>query len=212
MYLDNHDYQTIWKLAHNWCKLDPEISNEKELSDEVKSTIHRILIAINWGKISVRNKTFRIFQDDSIFNFLLDFKHFGNFRKCLKKDVFEKSYLDSLYVMRPEVIAWCESDYLTVPPVWQVEGQLNIEHQLEDDNDSWYGELTDLRKQKLIFLELAKRLWKLNPNQTYEQIYNHSVIKEYGNPNVFTLDSFKKWSRPFSSDFAKEGGRPKKIK
>ena len=213
MYLDNHDYQTIWKLAHNWCKLDPDLSNDKDLNDEVKSVIHRIMLAINWHKISLRNKSYRIFEDESFLNFFFDFKHLRKFHKCLRKDIFDKSYLDSLYVLRPEVIAWCQSDYLTVPPIWQIDHSAqNNKHEVDDENDGWYQELTDLRKQKLVFLELAKRLWLKNPNQTYEDIFNHPVIKEHGNPNVFSLDSFKKWSRPFSSDFAKEGGRPKKIK
>ena len=55
MYLDSHDYQTIWSLANNWADSNADSSDETHLTPEVKIFIQRILVAINGGKISVRN-------------------------------------------------------------------------------------------------------------------------------------------------------------
>ncbi|MFZ1850956.1 MAG: hypothetical protein WAU15_01750 [Nitrosomonas sp.] len=58
-------------------------------------------------------------------------------------------------------------------------------------------------------LELAKNLWKENPGVSYEQIYNDLIMKKYGNPSIFTPDSFQKWAKDYASDAAKKGGRRK---
>jgi len=217
MYLDSHDYQTIWSLAHNWTNLEPESTDQNNLPSDTKIAIHRIMSAILGSKLTVRNKTFQIFLDDSFLNFIFDFSHYRKFSQCLKRDVFNKSYLDSLYVKRPDVIAWCQSDFLTIPSIWQLRVQDNLQNASEydaseDENEGWYADLSDRRKQRVACLEMAKKLWLINPSQTYEEIYNHSTMKLFGNPNVFSLDAFRKWSRPFATEYAKTGGRPIKNK
>ena len=212
MYLDTHDYQTIWKLAHNWSNADLEYSDEVSLTPEVKFFIQRIMIAINQGKITVRNRRYRIFQDDSLFNFVFDFSHFRKFNQCLKKDIFIKAYLDSLYLRRSEVLSWCEIDFLSPPPVWQLKSSESNNPEVydgsDDENDSWYNELSDNRKKRIACLELARKLWLISPHLTYEEIYKHSTMKQFGNPNVFSFSAFKKWARPFAPDQIKVGGRP----
>ena len=52
---DNPDYETIWKLAHNWVNADPNESDENALSPELKKYIHRLLEAVDQRHISVRN-------------------------------------------------------------------------------------------------------------------------------------------------------------
>ncbi|WP_143057498.1 hypothetical protein [Nitrosomonas sp. Nm51] len=69
--------------------------------------------------------------------------------------------------------------------------------------------MTEQRKMKVACLELAKMLWKENPNQTYEEIRTHPVMRQYGNPSVFTPESFRNWAKNVSSEYAKKGGRRK---
>ena len=216
MYLDSHDYQTIWNLAHNWANSNADSSDETHLTPEVKIFIQRILVAINGGKISVRNRRFQIFQDDSTITFLLDLGHFRKFNQCLRKDIFNKVYLDSLYVKRAEILAWCETDFLSPPHIWQSKISLpnnpDIYDSSDDENEGWYTDLSERRKQRVACLNLAKKLWLISPSLTYEEIYIHPTMKQYGNPNVFSLEAFKKWARPFAPDQAKIGGRPIKNK
>ena len=212
MYLDSQDYQTIWKLAHNWSNTDPESTNENSLTPETKIFIHRIMSAINQSKITVRSRRFQIFQDESVFSFIVDFNHFRKFSQCLKKDIFIKAYLESLYVRRSDVLTWCDNDFLSPPPIWQIKNnQLNsvgVYDSSDDENEGWYKEISDTRKKRVACLELAKKLWQISPHLTYEEIYNHEIMKQYGYHNVFSLAAFKKWARPFAPDQAKLGGRP----
>lgn len=211
MYLDSHDYQTIWKLAHNWEGLDSDTTNENEIPQNLKITIHRIVNAVMWRNLSVRNRRWQIFADDSLLTFIFDFSHYRKCGKCLKSNYFSKSYLDSLYVKRPEVIAWCQKDFLPIPSIWQL-GKIVVPNDKydssDDDNHSWYNELSERRKQRISCLEMARKLWLINPQQTYEDVFNHPTMKQFGNPSVFSFDAFKKWSRPFAPEHATTGGRP----
>jgi adenylate kinase family enzyme len=216
MYLDSNDYQTVWNLAHKWANSDPESNEIDKFPEEVKLNIHRITAAIFRNQLPARNKKRVILIDNSLLAWLIDFRHFKILRACINNDFFDKSYLNSIYVRRTHVISWCEKEYLPVPYIWDNKSQTviaNSEYDSSDDeNDNWYNDLTERRKNRVACLELAKKLWKISPNKSYEQIYNDPTMKQFGNPNVFSLESFKKWARPFAPDQIKEGGRPIKIK
>ena len=72
---DNPDYQTIWQLAHNWAKADPNESDENALSPELKKHIHRLLEASDKQEISVQTRQRKILIDDSFFALIADFAH-----------------------------------------------------------------------------------------------------------------------------------------
>lgn len=214
MYLDSKDYQTVWNLAHNWAGIDPDSTDSQVLPQEIQQSIHRIVSAMVRGDLPARTKWFGIFIDDSFFTFLFDFRHYRRIHKCLHGDVFDKPYLNSIYVRRPGVLAWCEKEYLDPPPIWRLnEGATPtlVADELDDENQGWYDDLTDQRKRRVGCLEMAKKLWTLDPDQTYAKIYNHPDMKKYGNPSSFSLEAFKKWSRPFASEYAKSGGRRKET-
>lgn len=212
MYLDSKDYQTIWSLAHSWTGYDSDATDPQALPQEVQDVIYRMMAAIFRNGLPARTKRFLIFMDESLFTFIVDFRHYVRFYKCLHSDVFDKSYLKSLYVRRPNVLAWCEKEYLDPPPIWRISGPNTSAAQpdeSDDENQGWYDELTEPRKRRAGCLEVAKRLWAINPNQTYEQVYNHQDMKKYGNPSSFSFNAFKKWARACAPDYAKNGGRRK---
>lgn len=212
MYLDSNDYQTVWNLSHKWANSDPDLSTVENLTEDVKLNIHRIASAIYRSQLQARNKKEPILINNSLFATLIDFSHFLKLRACIYKDVFDKKYLNSIYIRRAHVIDWCEKEYLNVPAMWEYKNKsslTNVEYDSSDDeNITWYSELTDARKKRVACLELAKKLWLISPNSAYEEIYNHPTMKQFGNPTVFSLDAFKKWSRPFAPDDIKIGGRP----
>lgn len=215
MYLDTSDFSTVWKLAHNWAGLDESETDEKNPPRDLREPIYRILNAINWKKLTVRTRTRLVMNDDSFLGFLVDAKYFLKVKRCLTRGVICKAHLDELYIKRPEVIAWCEGDYLPIPPIWATSlpgGKVQELNSEDEKDDSWLSSLTDRRKQIVASLELAKRLWEMKPDQSYQDVYGHPEMRKYGYPKVFSFESFKKWARPYASEFAKTGGRKPTIK
>lgn len=215
-YLQTNEFETVWKLALNMAGVDDEAIDQDHLPETVRDSLFAIISAITWHKISVRTCSRLILEDDSITSFFTDICHHLRIGRTLRQAVIDKNYYDSLYVKRPEVIAWCEKDYLPIPPKWANSYpamQIVAKPAGEDDQDTgWYAQLTDNRKDRVTCLRIAKRLWEENPQQTYDEIYKHPVMVKYGNPRVFTFEAFKKWARPYASEYATNGGRKPKIK
>lgn len=213
MYLDNSDFHTVWKLAHNWTGLPLDGTDPANVPTPLREAVHRLLHAIVLGEISVRTRSRVIFAENSFINNLIDLPWIFRFRKCLRRNSFDTKLLDNLYVKRAEIISWCEKNYLPIPPIWDLQNSkkptVDDYDPSDDDNSSWYNDLTDRRKARIACLELAKKLWLANPNQTYEQVYENPTMKQFGNPGVFSFEAFRKWSRPFASEFAKAAGRRK---
>lgn len=212
MYLDSKDYQTVWQLAHNWVGADSLISDQNQLSGELKQSIHRLLSASINHAIPSRTRRFKLFIDDSFFSMLLDFRHTLRISKCLRKDEFDKSYLDSIYLKRSDVLCWCQNEFLLAPPIWQIEyldaPQLDQPiDDSDDDKDNWYDNISDRRKQRVACLEIAKQLWKENPELSYKEAHSHPAMIRYGYGKSFSFDTFKKWARPYASELAKQGGK-----
>lgn len=213
MFLDSKDFQTVWQLAHNWVNADPDASDPNALSVELKEAIHRLMAAAINRTLPIRTRRFKIFMDDSAFTVISDFHHFRKFLKCLRQDLFDKTYLNSLYLNRSDVLRWCQSEFLTPPPIWKLEQISGAAHEESDDeNAQWHKRLTDRQRRVITCLEIAKRIWKDNPALSYEDVYNHPDMIHQDKPRTFTLDSFKKWTREFAPEAAKAAGRRKESK
>lgn len=213
MYLDSNDFQTVWRLAHNWVGANPDKSDPNALSAELKEAIHRLMSAAISRAISIRTRRMIFFEDDSFFSLFFDFRHLKNFRKCLRGGEFNKAYLDSIYIKRGEVLRWCQNEFLTPPPIWKLElitGGANDES--DDETAQWHKRLTDRQRRVITCLEIAKRIWKDNPALFYEDVYNHPDMIHQDKPRTFTLDSFKKWTRELAPEAAKAAGRRKESK
>lgn len=211
MYIESLDYKSVWELG-----FAIQSSRDSDfLSDDIKLNIQRMASAIFRNDLSARGRYLAILGDDSIFTTLIQFKHLIKLSRCIHKGQFDKNYLSKIYIRRSNFIAWCEKEYIEPPSDWKNEShrpQVTAYDSSDDENEGWYSELTDRRKKRVACLELAKKIWEEHPEWSYEQVYNDAAMKRFGNPNVFSFDTFKKWARPFSSDQAKEGGRPVKNK
>lgn len=213
MHVENSpDFKTVWQLAHNWIEADPDKTDPSAISTELRIAIHRLMHAMSTKEITARWKGLRIFRDDSFLSSVFDLYHDFKFYRCLRNNRFDKHYLDNLYAKRNEVINWCiDVARLDPPPCWAaISLQTSQSTETDEENKNWYDELTERRRKKTGCLELAKKLWEENPDQSYDQIYNHPIMKQYGNPSVFTKDSFQDWAKEYASEFAKKGGRRKK--
>jgi hypothetical protein len=210
MYLLGSDYKTVWQLAHNWTGQDSQSDFPPTPSPEVKESIHRIFIAIRNKLISVRTKSRVIMGGDDFLDVLFDIKHDLKFHACLKKDQFDKEYLDSLYVWRPEVLRWCQKDMLPVPIFWQPNLEIEFSGEIEADEEHWYKQLTSRKKSIIAALHIAERIWQGDKSLLYEDVLNHDDMKKYNKPQIFpSLDSFKEWARDIAPQEAKTGGRRK---
>lgn len=216
MHVENSpDFKTVWQLAHNWIGADPDKTDPNNaISPELITAIHRLMHAMSSMEITVRWKGWRIFMDDSFLSSVFDLYHNFKFYRCLRKNKFDKDYLDNLYAKRNEVINWSINvARLDPPPCWAPKQLLSAEiTDIDDENKGWYDVLTERRRKITGCLELARKLWEENPNQSYDQIYNHPILKQYGNPSVFSKDSFQDWAKDYASEFAKRGGRRKKSR
>ena len=85
MYLDSKDFQTVWKLAHDWVNTDPNKSDLNSLSPDLMQAIHRLMGAMLNRDISARTKRMTIFQDESFPSFIFDFHHYLKFARCLSR-------------------------------------------------------------------------------------------------------------------------------
>ena len=115
---DNPDYQTVWQLAHNWADADPDKTDTNAISPKLRENIIRLMLAIRNKKISARTRKRSIFIDDSVISLIVDTPHYLKTLSCLLKDAINKSYLDSLYIKREEVIDLCIRSHYDPPSCW----------------------------------------------------------------------------------------------
>lgn len=208
MYLDTGDHLTVWQLAHDWAGKDSNTSDPNDLPPEIKAGVYRVLVAIRNKLISVRDHEGIIILGGSFWTVLFSFSHLLKVSACLTKSRFDKEYLDSLYVWRPEVMRWCANDQLPVPSVWQIESAADSSDESNDEH--WYKQISPRRKQIVAVLHIATRLWEENRALSYEDVWNHPDMKKFDKPRIFpSLASFKEWARDIAPQEAKSQGRRK---
>lgn len=211
MYLNSPDYKTIWQLAHLWSGKDSLASDANNLPPEVKEAIYRILVAIRNNLITARTKNRIILKDEDTLDYIIELPHYLKFKACLKNNRFDKDYLDSLYVWRPEVLRWCQNDQLPIPPIWQPKLDIEFAPESEADDEHWYERLTSRKKSIVAALHIAERIWQSDKSLLYEDVLNHEDMKKYNKPQFFpSLDSFKEWARDIAPQEAKQPGKRKK--
>ena len=218
---NNPDFKTVWQLAHNWINADPAKTDTKKISPELRIAILRLMRAIANQEITARQNGWKILTDDSFFSQLRDFLNMNNLKlfQCLRNDKFNKAYLDSIYVMRNEVVNWCNDVMrLPIPPCWAPQELLTKANTLaeavdpDDENNSWYEKMPERRRQRVVCIELAKQLWKIHQNLGYEEMRNHPTMQQFGYSSTFSPAAFKKLVRAVASEYAKLPGTPLKSK
>lgn len=221
MHLEGTEFMSIWKLAHEWANVDVTSTSAQELPQSVKDNIHLIIVGHFRGDLPLRKGRLYIDQsDESILAFIINALFVIKLNKCLSKNYFDQSFLDSLRVARGQFIRWCEKEYRSPPECWTPQTRvghstvaaLSAEDAHEEKDLGWYDNLTDRQKERATTLGIAKKLWSINPEQTYEQVRQHEAVRSYGYPQLFNEESFKRWTRSFAPEYAKRGGRPIKSR
>jgi len=188
---NNPDFKSIWQLAHDWARENPNKTNPSAISFELRLAIDRLIRAIGRGEISANWKGYRILENNSFLTFILDFKHFIKFFLWLIYNKFSKDYLENLYVKRNEVITWCEDVALLNPPsCWMpkhlLDGQVTAK---ETKNYRPADEIEDRIRCQAI----ASTLWALDATIHPQHIVTSKIMKRFGNGKQYNEGTLKSW-------------------
>ena len=209
-FLTGPDFSSIWELAFRWSDSEPT-TGDAEIPEQVRQATYRLVRGFFKGDLNLRRSNGHKVMREPVFLLVWDANPWRNVLwRCLSKAEFDEAYLTKLYVERSEVLAWCEKEKLSPPRCWAPlisDTVISPSDEDEDDKDGWYERLTEQRRRKVACLELARHLWKQDHQLSYEAVRTHTLMKQAGLYNVFTADAFKKWSRDFAPDEAKQGGR-----
>lgn len=209
-FLTGPDFSSIWELAFRWSDCEPK-SGVGDIPEQVTQATYRLVRGFFKGDLNLRRSNGHKVMREPFFLLVWDANPWRNVLwRCLSQAELDEAYLTKLYVERSEVLAWCEKEKLSPPACWAPvtsDAAPSLGDEDEDDKDGWYERLTEQRRRKVACLELARHLWKQDRNLSYEAVRTHVLMREAGLHSVFTADAFKKWSRDFAPEEAKQGGR-----
>ncbi len=187
---DNPDYQTIWQLAHNWAKADPSESDESALSPELRMHIHRLLEASDRQEISVQTSQRKILIDDSFFALVADLTHIIKYKIHLRGGKVNRTYLNSLYVKRNEVIDWCTKIYVNPPPCW-TQKQLPDEQVISKEIKNYRPK--DETEDRIRCQAIACALWELDSAIHPKHLARSEIMRRFGNGRQYSEDTVRNW-------------------
>lgn len=209
-FLNTEDFESLWAASFRWLGMDPQNFDSAEPPDQVKQITFRLIRGFYTGDVLLRRQSGYKVPYEPILFFIMDVNPWRKqLWECQAKGRFDKVFLSSLYIERSNILSWCEKIRIDFPSFWApAEATAAISSPDEDDDkDGWYERLTEQRRRKVACLELARHLWKQDRYLLYEAVRTHTLMKEAGLHSVFTPDTFKKWSREFAPEEAKQGGR-----
>lgn len=213
-FIKGKDFKSIWHASMEWLNFDPQNIDSTQTPQEVGELIHKIILGFLKKDLVLRRRCGGKVPHEPLPFFFWDENYYRvKLWDCLSSGNFDKELLRNLYVERSNILGWCEKERIAAPKYWAPSNETHLSQAIEeiadDNNDGWYNALTERRKQKVACLEVAKELWKINPNQTYHEVFHHPDMKKYGHPNNFSFNTFKTWSRSFAPEYATNGGRRK---
>lgn len=210
-FLNTADFESLWAASFRWLGIDPQNFDAAEPPDQVKQITFRLIRGFYTGDVLLRRQSgYKVPYEPMLF-FIMDL---NPWRKqlwgCQAKGRFDKAFLSGLYIERSNILSWCAKMRIEPPPFWtpaEPPAALSPPDEDDDDKDGWYERLTEQRRRRVACLELARHLWKQDRQLSYEAVRLHALMKQAGLHSVFTPDTFKKWSRDFAPEEAKQGGR-----
>lgn len=209
MFLDGEDFKSVWQLAHNWAGEDPNKTDVNTISPKLKTAIHRLMHAMATYEISARSSKRLIFEDNSLWTFITDFIHYLKFYLCLRKDKFNKDYLDNLYAKRYEVIRWCINVALIDPPPCWATKRLPYESINTKETKNYRP--ADENEDRIRCQAIASTLWELDPSIHPNHIARSKILQRIGNGAQYDISTITDWITEFDpqQEYRKTGRPPK---
>ena len=204
-----NDFRSIWELAHLWEDEDADKTDPAKLPEPVVDKLQKLI----WGYFNrqlLLRKTgrWRVPPQDVylwLFNLNRIRVRLGDI--ISEGAPYDKKLLSGLFVRRAQVLKWCAEEYIAPPKMWAPPAVATESGLSEDDSDDWYDKLSDKRRQRVTSVEIARQIWKGDPNLSYKEVYKHSAMREFGFAKYVTLERFKRWTSRFASEKAKQKGR-----
>lgn len=177
MYVESEDFRNVWVLAHEWAGYHPEKTESDNLPIQVKLNLQRLATSILNNSLRAQTKKVSIFTDDLLFTFLFEAKHFFRLLYCKWGKSFNKNYLQSIYVKRPNFLEWCEKEKLPYTDFWiltQVVENQKVNNRPKDEIED-----------KAVCRAIAKVYWDIDPNIHPSHMVNSKAIRLLGNGNQY---------------------------
>ena len=184
--LHPNDFRTIWELAHLWAGAAPDKTDPQNLSDVVFDKLQKLIWAFLRAKIGLRRKSgYKVDQEDwYILVFNLNRTRVRLVRAVTSRQ-FERKFLDSLFVMRSEVLKLCADEFIAPPGIWAADMVLPNG---EDAPKPINGRHRDDEVNKQLCQGIALTLWDIDPQIHPAHMAKHHAILMYGNGRLYKGD------------------------
>lgn len=182
------EFRSIWEVAHNWSGLDP-LQSSGPPPEDVQENILKIIWAYIRSKVALRHqkwgRSWRVPVED--INLLVFFLNLNRARVKLLRAAqtrqFDKSFLDGIFVMRADILKWCQDEYLEPPPMWKRE-TTPVETTNKKPSGRHYDEDIDKNRCQAI----AMALWDLDPKIHPAHMARSYAVRKFGNGNRYKDD------------------------
>lgn len=195
--LNRNEFRSIWDLAYRWEGLEPPEKQPSELPDGVVDKIDKLIWGVRRERIPLRhpssllvNPTRSNWIDLVIFDRKFLRLVFYHIRKK-----FPREFLDRLYIMRPDLLEWCDLERKEPPGFWMpaerqallsgpvpASGKVPIGRHLPEDIDR-------NRCQAI-----ALTLWDIDPNIHPAHMVRCKYVRSFGNGAQYKDENtLKRW-------------------
>ncbi len=205
--LHERDFRSVWDIAHLWTD---QLRNENnaELPEHVADKVQKLIWAFVQKKITLRTRSAIRVPSDPLYWFVFSMnKPRAQLMEMLVQRRFSRAMLDSLFVMRSEVLKWCEDDYLTPPSIWAVGSKNGNGAEIAK---AVIGKHRDEAIDKQLCQAIARTLWDIDPQVHPAHLFKHKAIQRYGNAKTYKDDeTIRSWIAevdPLKGQ--RKGGRP----
>jgi len=119
-FLNNtREFLSLWRIAHEWEGLNPEQTDRQNPPEAVKQRVYKLILGYFRDELQLRKHSGgRVPEEDIellIFNLNRDRVRL---RRCVFENEFNADFVDSIYVMRSDILSWCQKEFITPPACW----------------------------------------------------------------------------------------------
>lgn len=123
--------------------------------------------------------------------------------------IFNKTYLDSIYVKRDEVIDFCIKSYYDFPPYWTPK-QTNYASITTKDSKNFRP--VDETDDRIRCQAIASALWELDSDIHPIHLVRSKILQRFGNGRIYSEDTLKRWIAEVDPNKGqRKSGRPDNI-
>jgi len=215
---------SVWEIACRVNELDPSAIDIKNVPLKLKDALKSITRAIHYDENmmvlnnrgienhhAINQKTGKRYDTEVIHELMSD---------CYEKDIFDKEFLESVYIEDENFAKWCLNKNIPLPLFWfpngwepyEHENVINTEKSPESENIPVLPTLKGSQIDKIVCQGIGRTLWDIYPNLTIADMCKHEAIQRYGNGKLYIgAHTLRDWLSEVAPENIKgKKGRPKK--